>query len=165
MNQIKPWMEEAHQVSPGVKVILNFIQRRQHKIIKKYPEVNDDMHALVKAIQANLHSESGLLAASENKVGLEAETEKLQETLQNLSKEKHVTESIQMVPHKVLPLVRRALYTGEIIEQKEMEYFSLVYADTERELIYPFVNTDFNRFLTLLDHCSGKEDFVNMESL
>ena len=49
-----PWFTDTDKISPGTKVILNFIQRRQHKITKKYPEAHNDMYALVKAIKENL---------------------------------------------------------------------------------------------------------------
>ena len=65
----------------------------------------------------------------------------------------------------MLPFIQRALRTGEIIESKEVEYFSVVYTETESNLSKPFASTDINRFLALLDHCSGNDDSVNVDSL
>ena len=61
--------------------------------------------------------------------------------------------------------MKTATYTGEVLEIKDMEYFSAEYIETEKKLVSPFANTNINRFLALLDHCCGDKDYVDMETL
>ena len=48
---------------------------------------------------------------------------------------------------------------------EQTEYFPPLYAETESKLIKPFTNTHIKRFLALLDHCCGDNNYATIESL
>ena len=85
--------------------------------------------------------------------------------MEALGKERKISDSLHIVQHKIDKLMNVNSNTGEAKYMEETEYFPPIYVETEKRLAKPFASIHIDRFLALLDHCSGDKNYVNIESL